>query len=471
MTQIRKRLAFLLVILSVATVLFLGSWSNPKSTVPNSIITEQQRILQPSPTYSPTYSPNAAIPSFLWKQIGNDIDGEAAGDGSGWSLALSLDGKTVAVGAPYNGLDGYKSGQVRIFQWTESTSAWTQMGADIDGEAPYGQNGSSVSLSSDGKIVAIGAINGNDIGNGYSSGHVRIFQWTESTSAWTQMGANIDGEAAGDWTGYSVPLSSDGKTVAVGAPWNDGNGVDSGHVRIFQWTKSTSTWTQMGADIDGEAAGDLLSRHSVSLSSDGKTVAVGGPVNDGNGVSSGHVRIFQWTESTSAWTQMGANIDGEAAGDFSGFSVSLSSDGKTVAVGAPGNGGNGVASGRIRIFQWTESTSAWTQMGADIDGEAAGDRSGFSVSLSSDGKTVAVGADRNDGNGDGSGHVRIFQWTESTSAWTQMGADIDGEAAGDISGFSVSLSSDGKTVAVGSPSNDGNGGGSGHVRIFHWIDE
>ena len=85
----------------------------------------------------------------------------------------------------------------------------------------------------------------------------------------------------------------------------------------------------------------------------------------------------------------------------------------------------------------------WQKIGNDIDGEASGDNSGSSVSLSSDGKTVAIGAIR-------SGHVRIFQWTESTSAWTQMGADIDGEASYlDNSGQSVSLSSDGKTVAIG----------------------
>jgi hypothetical protein len=90
------------------------------------------------------------------------------------------------------------------------------------------------------------------------------------------------------------------------------------------------------------------------------------------------------------------------------------------------------------------------------------------VALSSDGKTVAIGATSNNGNGDGSGHVRIFQWTESTSTWTQVGEDIDGEARLDQSGESVSLSSDGKIVAIGATSNDGNGDASGHVRIFQW---
>ena len=109
---------------------------------------------------------------------------------------------------------------------------------------------------------------------------------------------------------------------------------------------------------------------------------------------------------------------------------------------------------------------SWQKIGNDIDGEAADDYSGYSVSLSSDGHTVAIGATDNDGNGNYSGHVRIFQWIESTSIWTQVGDDIDGEVADDHSGWSVSLSSDGRVVAIGAPWNDGNGDTSGHVRIY-----
>ena len=105
-----------------------------------------------------------------------------------------------------------------------------------------------------------------------------------------------------------------------------------------------------------------------------------------------------------------------------------------------------------------------TQLGADIDGEAAGDNSGAAVSLSSDGTRVAIGATGNDGNGIYAGHVRIYEY--SSGSWTQLGADIDGEATDDVSGSSVSLSSDGTTVAIGAPFNDGNGNVAGHVRVY-----
>jgi len=96
------------------------------------------------------------------------------------------------------------------------------------------------------------------------------------------------------------------------------------------------------------------------------------------------------------------------------------------------------------------------------------DKSGSLVSLSANGKTVAIGASYNDGNdfSFSSGHVRIYSFDIGSSTWTQMGSDIDGESSYDYSGSSVSLSSDGSTVAIGAPNNDGNGSFSGHVRIY-----
>ena len=138
--------------------------------------------------------------------------------------------------------------------------------------------------------------------------------------------------------------------------------------------------------------------------------------------------MYEWDNSS--WTQLGGDIDGEAAGDVSGNSVSLSSDGSVVAIGAPGNDGNGDGSGHVRVYEW--DNTSWTQLGGgpqDIDGEAAYDESGNSVSLSSDGSIVAIGGWYNDANGNNSGHVRVYEW--NNTSWTQLGGDIDGEAADD----------------------------------------
>ena len=399
-----------------------------------------------------TFNDEVYFESFLLynNQLGQDIDGEAAGDYSGNSVSLSSDGNIVAIGATGNDDNGNASGHVRIYYF--NGNSWQQLGQDIDGEANGDNSGYSVSLSSDGNIVAIGATENDD--NGLYSGHVRIYSF--NGNSWQQIGQDIDGEAAGDYSGHSVSLSSDGNTVAIGARNNDGNGNASGHVRIYNF--NGNSWQQIGQDIDGEST--QLSGYSVSLSSDGNTVAIGAVFDDDNGLYSGHVRIYNFNGNS--WQQIGQDIDGEATDDYSGWSVSLSSDGNIVAVGAIRNDGNGNQSGHVRIYYFNDNS--WQQIGQDIDGEAAYDYSGHSVSLSSDGNTVAIGARNNDGNGNASGHVRIYNF--NGNSWQQIGQDIDGEAVDDQSGYSVSLSSDGNTVAVGATGNDDDGFSSGHVRIF-----
>jgi Flp pilus assembly pilin Flp len=391
---------------------------------------------------------NLSSVAQTWTQVGSDIDGEAANDGSGRSVSLSSDGSTVAIGANFNAGGGTDAGRVRIYKNISGT--WTQVGSDIDGEAAGDYSGSSVSLSSDGSIVAIGAKSNE--GNGFASGHVRIYKNISST--WTQVGSDIDGELIGDQSGCSVSLSSDGSIVAIGANLSDQRGTKAGRVRVYK--NISGTWTQQGSDIDGEAKDDQFG-DAVSLSSDGSTVAIGAPYNDGNGAFAGHVRIYKNISGT--WTQVGSDIDGEAADDRSGCSVSLSSDGSIVAIGAYRNSSR---AGHVRIFKNISGT--WTQQGSDIDGEDVYGWSGFSVSLSSDGSIVALGATYNGGNGQSAGHVRIYKNISGT--WTQQGSDIDGEAARDASGHSVSLSSDGSIVAIGAMGNKGNGPGAGHVRVY-----
>jgi len=386
-------------------------------------------------------------------QLGADIDGEAADDRFGVSVSLSDDGTIVAIGGGKNDAGATDGGHVQVYQY--SGGAWSQLGDDINGDAATEQSGWAISLSSDGTIVAIGA----PLNEG-TPGRVKVYQY--SSGAWSQLGSDIDGEAADDQFGRSVSLSSDGTILAIGARYNDGNGDNAGRVQVYQY--SSGAWSQLGADIDGEAVHDEFGR-SVSLSSDGTILAIGAPSNDAGGYRAGHVRVYQYSSGT--WSQLGDDIDGEAADDRSGGSVSLSSDGTILAIGAPFNDESGSDAGHVRVYQYSSGT--WSELRGDIDGEAADDRSGYSVSLSSDGTKLAVGAHQNDGNGTNAGHVRVHQYSSGT--WSQLGADINGETAGnpdlgDKSGWSVSLSSDGTKVAIGAPLNDGNGTNAGHVRVY-----
>jgi hypothetical protein len=115
------------------------------------------------------------------------------------------------------------------------------------------------------------------------------------------------------------------------------------------------------------------------------------------------------------------------------------------------------------------STGTWTQTGQNITGQVVGDFFGTSLSLSDDGRTIALSAYGNNKNGDYWGHVRVYRMYDSVSEWVQLGEDIDGEEACDQSGSSVSLSGDGYTVAIGTPfctSNFGYSYEAGQVRVF-----
>jgi Flp pilus assembly pilin Flp len=392
--------------------------------------------------------------SGAWTKIGGSFKGVSNGGMSGVSTSISSDGTTLAIGAGINEANryGYQTGSVRVYKNVSGT--WTQIGDDIDGESTIDYFGCSVSLSSNGTILAIGAY-ANE-GSGNQAGSVRVYQNVSGT--WTQIGADIDGEAAGDNSGTSVSLSGDGSVVAIAAPYNDAKGDATGSVRVYK--NVSGIWTKIGGDIDGETAGDI-SGCSISLSSDGNTLAIGAYLNGGSGIYAGSVRVYQ--NLSGVWTKVGADIDGKSARDMSGRSVSLSSDGTILAIGAPGNLGEGTYNGYVRVYK--NVSEIWTQIGTDINGETFSDESGNSVSLSSDGTILAIGAQYNDAKGNLAGSVRIYKNVAGT--WIKIGSDIDGEAAGDQSGHIVSLSGDGTTLAIGAPYNAGNGTDSGSVRVYN----
>ena len=189
-------------------------------------------------------------------------------------------------------------------------------------------------------------------------------------------------------------------------------------------TTSKAQWIQKGANIEGVAAYDFFGE-GTTISSDGNTIAIGAPGNDGTATAAGHVRVYEW--SGTSWTQKGADIDGDTAEDWSGTSVSMSSDGSTIAIGSSGYPATSGSTGHVRVYEW--SGTSWTQKGADINGEMLGDIFGGSTSISYDGNILAVGAPHNDGStgniNDNRGHVRVYEWIGSS--WEQLGNDIDGE--------------------------------------------
>uniref|UniRef100_A0A7S1ZIA9 Uncharacterized protein n=1 Tax=Ditylum brightwellii TaxID=49249 RepID=A0A7S1ZIA9_9STRA len=330
----------------------------------------------------------------------------------------------------------------------------------IDGPQELDFTGKSVSFSSDATYLAVGFQMANEIAD--RSGAVRVYR-KGPDGYWAQFGDVILGINSGDEFGYAVSISDNGQRVAVGARFSSDNGDRSGQARVFEYNETSLLWDQLGGIIEGEKAGDSAG-YSVSVSGDGYRVAVGSP-KAGNNV--GSVRIFQYDGIS--WSLLGQEIFGESVRAFAGNAASMSHDGNTVAIGFRGSSEVGFSSGRVSVYYYFESegSGSWVKLGQDIYGEAAGDESGQSVSLSSDGLRVAIGAngrDKPDGTFN-AGYCRVFGLL-SNNVWIQIGSPIYGADAAEQLGWSVSLSKNGQRVACGGPNGYPNGPRSGVVRVY-----
>lgn len=275
---------------------------------------------------------------------------------------------------------------------------------------------------------------------------------------WTQTRQSIDGEFANDNFGFSVSMSADGQTVATSAPYSSHPGFGVGHVQVYKNTGGT--WTQVGQDIIGDAQGDVFGT-AISLSDDGSILAISAPQSDIPLSNTGIVKVYE--NSGGTWTQIGQNIGGTNAGDRSGKSVSLSGDGLSVAIGAPAHGSGAV--GQVRVFK--NIGGSWVQQGSDMDGIGNQAQFGQSVSMSADGLTLVVGSRNASMTSQSEGSARVFNFNGTD--WIQKGAAIFGEAANDNAGIAVSINADGSIIAVGANNNDGTGSNAGHVRIYEYV--
>ncbi len=188
---------------------------------------------------------------------------------------------------------------------------------------------------------------------------------------------------------------------------------------------------------------------SVSISSDGNTVLVGADQAAPSGkTQAGAAYIF--TRSGTTWSQQAKLTASDGASSvFFGVSVSISSDGNTVLIGAYQADHSGKSNaGAAYIF--TRSGTTWTQQAKLAASDSGyGDLFGHSVSISSDGNTALVGAYLADPSGKiDAGAAYIF--TRSDTTWTQQAKLTASDGAyGDSFGISVSISSDGNTARIG----------------------
>ena len=383
-----------------------------------------------SPSSSPSASPSSSPTPWDWKLVGEDIEGLVEDGDFGSSVALSNDGQILAVGGVDGGDKG--DGEARMFNW--DGTAWAQMGDTISGEGEFGR---SVALSSDGTTLCAGAPSLDYVG------HVQVYKW--DGSQWAKLGDDITGGKDYDNLGISVSLSNDGNIVAVGSTGYDVPGAweyNNGMVRVLEW--DGTTWNKLGADITGLTDSYHNLGDSVSLSGDGMTVAAGAPWG-----GKGYVGIWKYNGTT--WNQLGDDILGE---NTAGITTSLSDDGNTVAIGDPYVNSN---KGHVRV--WNYNGTNWNQLGGDFDGEANYDYLGYSVSLSDDGSRVVIGAKYASCY---EGKISVYDYNGTD--WNQLGSSVLGRNDDWRLGHSVAISGDGSSWAAGSISANA---WNGTVQVYH----
>ena len=441
------------------------------------------------------------------------------GDEFGFSVDIgydSTDGLIIAAGSPGNtGSGSIENGRLDVYRildipsvgsrWvpypettnvtvtsnpiaTGNAGGQTFGGGEMGGTYNHGGSrlGCSVSLSRDGSTLAVGA-EGESFSVSSSStyaGAVYVYELNTGNNAWdlTNDGATPNFNEAFEVSpvnytnyghyGHSLKIFKDenaNKILVVGEPGMDDSQSPSGTTSVGTWENNVygrvhvyanagNSWAKLKNTITTASSGDH-SRTGDAVTASQDIVIVGSSFNTSEAVDGelGYVSVWSQdvylthleditttldTTSNEAlnylwsgasvranfkgnWNQLGSDIDGDATGDQAGYSVSLSNDGTIVAIGANLNDGNGTESGHVKVYQYSSSTTPnWTQLGSDIDGEAANDESGVSVSLSSNGTIVAIGANKNDaGNtntSDNTGQVKVYENTSITKPkWTQ----------------------------------------------------
>jgi FG-GAP repeat protein len=420
----------------------------------------------------------------------------------------------------------YNSGAVYVFVRRGAT--WVQQAyvkASNAGQSDlFGMN---VAVSADGNTMAVSApwersaatgINGDQSDDSLpQAGAVYVF--TRSGDSWSQQayvkasntGRRPAGEgdllADGDQFGFSLTLSGDGNTMAAGATTEDSaaTGINGDQTNdsaqsagaVYVFARTGNTWTQQ-AYLKGSntEAADLFG-YDVSLSHDGNTLAAAGYDEDGPGRSvnadqgngvNGSGAIYVFSRAATAWRQdaylKGSRSEGN---DALGFSVAISADGSTIVAGAgdesclvgginpqgcdkdkPADASGGSAGA---AYIWGRNGNTWTEQAfVKASNPDLQDLFGASVAVSGDGSTVLVGAAMEDSRARGingeqqddsateSGAAYLF--TRSGTTWSQR-AYIKAENADEFDEFgtSVGMSRDGRRLIIGARMESGGAAG------------
>jgi hypothetical protein len=377
----------------------------------------------------------------------------AMNDSFGHSVSLSGDGNTALVGARLDDVGANNNqGSATVFVRTSSTS-WTQQTKLTDSTGGANdQFGYDVALSNNGNTAIIGAPY-DTVGANANQGSATIF--TRSSSTWTeQIKITHPSGAANSNFGFGVAISSDGLRAAVGRITQVGAQLPS--VRIYFYNGSSWVFEQeLTTPSDDDGRDNTGFGTSVAFNDTADTLIVGAAQWDG-GAGSGNDNTgaaIIYTRSGTTWTHQAtlkASVPTMTTNGAFGQCVALSGNGNLALIGAPNEDVDFYEDAQGTATVYTRSGSTWTKEATLVNGSGSYVYFGNGLALSNDGNTALIGAWTDFPPGSAVvGSASVFTrlngvWTKQIKIFNDL--NIGGYGA---FGISVSLSNNGKTGLIG----------------------
>lgn len=395
------------------------------------------------PTHPPTPAskpPAAPTSPAIWRKVGGDVMALPNEYSSPASTALSSDGSVIAIGV----LDesNLLRGEVYVHilkNSSDGSQEWEPLGQVLEGADDNDIFGTSVALSGDGTVLAVGA---TQFANAYGSvptggGYATVYSY--QGGMWAPHGKIVGTDSIdGDAFGVQVALSQDGTVLAVLAANYDYGGDPVGYANVYHFNGDSLDWDLVDTIDHWERRyGDMV----MDLSGDGRVIALG----DTSDSVAGSIRAWSCAVETGCERQ-GQEITGVDYEDLIGSSVSLSENGKILAVGSPGSNDCEPTCVNVKVYEFMiGSEPVWTQIGQALSGDMG---FGNSLKLSGDGASLVVngplcykkGRDcAFEGYIDYQPIIQLYR-LNAIGVWDMVGSPLEAEL--------LDFSSDGSTLAA-----------------------
>ncbi len=346
----------------------------------------------------------------VWQPLGDPIVGAAVDIGLGYSLGLSDDGNTLAIGAPFTA-DG-ELGEVRVFE--QIGGNWESRGSIIRGNETGERLGSALAISGDGQTLVVGSV-------GDSVSVAQVYRWTNGD--WAQFGGDIFSLFSEETWNIDVDISDDGRTILVGQNVHS-ESMNGAAARVLRY--DGFDWNQLGQALFGDPEDSALG-WSVALSGDARSMVIGKPGGNVNGIDAGTVQAYAFDSQN--WMPLGSELRGVGSADRQGSQVAISVDGERIAVASSGlEWGHRGAS---QIFDFKDGD--WQQVGNTIVSDNEYTEAPTVIALAQNGEMTVVGDRDHAVDGLVQGLARTFSLRSRPILGSQIDAEPNGIASEDAS--------------------------------------